>query len=276
VGGRKWTQERRDRQTKRPKETGTLAERELKRLGHVLINVDEKEDAEVCIEPECNKDFCKLGCLCKSLEVPMREEFHCGKAECIFLCLCSQAGASNCLFDSRVQDMTRNLAPEEKEFTNTVISKGSENLVVAERGKRERKMPHRLQTDFVTGEELESSGIGKKRHSLKLEDQPIATPKKRLLTENWDVNSYWSQDDRQCNVPSPDFLEDRCTKVSRRTEKFDDDDEKLVHLQKKPIATKKNQIQEPVKTSMVVLGDSEEVKISSIFLILRLYNYILL
>lgn len=152
-GTRMWSQDKLNfyqNRRKRGKTVGTFAERELMRLGHVIINMDNKPSASAVKEAEdtsstCSKDFCKLGCVCNSLEVPMREEFHCGKAECIFQCICVKAGASNCLFDCRVQDKTRNLAPEQKEFTNTVISTGAENLVVAERGKRERKVPQRLQ-----------------------------------------------------------------------------------------------------------------------------------
>jgi Domain of unknown function (DUF4801) len=153
-GANKWSEEKLNfyqNRRKRGKLVGTMAERELLRLGHVIINMDSKLSVSAAKEaedtPTCSKDFCKMGCVCKSLEVPMREEFHCGKAECIFQCICVNAGASNCFFDSRVQDKTRNLAPEQKEFTNTVISSGSgaENLVVAERGKRERKVPTRLQ-----------------------------------------------------------------------------------------------------------------------------------
>jgi hypothetical protein len=150
---RMWSQDKLNfyqNRRKRGKKIGTLAERELRRLGHVIINMNGKPSASAVKETEdsessCRKDFCKLGCVCISLQVPMREEFHCGKAECIFQCICVKAGASNCFFDCRVQDKTRNLAPEQKEFTNTVISTGAENLVVAERGKRERKVPQRLQ-----------------------------------------------------------------------------------------------------------------------------------
>jgi hypothetical protein len=255
AGGRKWSQARIDaykNRKKRKKEIGTLAERELRRLGHVVINMTEpsKEPVEVEVELDikCENDFCRLGCICNSLEVPMREEFHCGKAECIFKCICVQAGASNCLFDSRVQDKTRNLAPEEKEFINTVISKGSENLMVAERGKRERKMPHRLQSDFVTGEELDAQGIGKFRVPSKHDAHEIAaaTPKKRLLVENWDMYSRMTEEDRLSIVPSPDFLENRCTKtIATLEDSVDVEDETSRPL--------------PVSSSVLVLDKSVEV-----------------
>ncbi|XP_059484765.1 uncharacterized protein LOC132202081 isoform X2 [Neocloeon triangulifer] len=216
-----WSQERFEmykNRKKRKHDTRTKAERELSRLGHVVINMSQKpvtpevEDSDSSFEiSHCKKAFCKLGCVCPSLSVPMREEFHCGKAECIFKCLCSNAGASNCLFDSRVTEKTRNLAPGEKEFINTVISKGSENMVVADRGKRERKIPQRLQNDFLTGEELETASFNLKntgRDSI----EEVCTParKKRLLLENWNAQLVQQQSDRQSSVPSPDFLEKRC------------------------------------------------------------------
>ncbi|CAB3360329.1 Hypothetical predicted protein [Cloeon dipterum] len=178
------------------------AERELSKLGHVVINVDkDKRAAEVeqASEVACEKEFCKLGCVCQSLKGSMRDEFHCGKEDCLFGCKCAQAGASNCVNDPRVRDKIRDRAPAEKEFINTVI-KGSELLVMAERGKRERKVPQRLVCDFVTGEEIESSCSKRAR----LDDADYPTVRKRLLDEYWEKQL----DDRVSNLQSPDILEE--------------------------------------------------------------------
>lgn len=63
----------------------------------------------------------------------------------------------------------------------------------------------------MTGEEYEVVS-GKKRHS-KGEEPFLAKTKKRLLLDNFDMNSYSDSQDRQFVVASPDFLEDRCART---------------------------------------------------------------
>lgn len=38
--------------------------------------------------PECGGEFCKLGCICYSLKVPVKVPLHCRRPECMFGCTC--------------------------------------------------------------------------------------------------------------------------------------------------------------------------------------------
>lgn len=48
----------------------------------------EKEFSIVNSENECEKDFCKLGCVCVSLASKIPKKQHCAKDSCIFYCTC--------------------------------------------------------------------------------------------------------------------------------------------------------------------------------------------
>ncbi|XP_071334903.1 MAX gene-associated protein isoform X4 [Trachinotus anak] len=39
-------------------------------------------------EPECGQEFCRLGCVCSSLQHPNRGPLHCRRPECMFGCAC--------------------------------------------------------------------------------------------------------------------------------------------------------------------------------------------
>ncbi|XP_061785343.1 MAX gene-associated protein isoform X1 [Nerophis lumbriciformis] len=40
--------------------------------------------------PVCGKEFCRLGCVCHSLNCPARDALHCRRLECMFNCTCSE------------------------------------------------------------------------------------------------------------------------------------------------------------------------------------------
>lgn len=44
--------------------------------------------------PACDKEYCRLGCICDSLdpEQPSSTQAHCGKPSCMLECICSDSG----------------------------------------------------------------------------------------------------------------------------------------------------------------------------------------
>jgi len=128
--------------------------RALKTLGVKIIEFDEHDD---CMD--CLKDYCKLGCICDSLRTKQIPPAHCGKVECMFSCCCSKEALkySSCgsrrvnisaAVGARIQeDSQRNMAVEERKFSNTVVVTASKDAVMlGGRGtRRERKVPQRYQ-----------------------------------------------------------------------------------------------------------------------------------
>ncbi|KAK7790720.1 hypothetical protein R5R35_007958 [Gryllus longicercus] len=133
--------------------------RELTRLD---VNVIEMWDAR---NQKCTEEYCKLGCVCESLECckPAIQQ-HCGKEECMFTCECEPKSYKR--GDSRQhtllspltlltipQQNRRILAKEEKEFQQTVIRAKHETIVVGSNGssrrKREIKLPGRYRDSYV-------------------------------------------------------------------------------------------------------------------------------
>jgi len=128
--------------------------RALKTLGVKIIEFDEHDD---CMD--CLKEYCKLGCICDSLRTKQIPPDHCGKVECMFSCCCSKEALkySSCgsrrvnisaAVGARIQeDSQRNMAVEERKFSNTVVVTASKDAVMlGGRGtRRERKVPQRYQ-----------------------------------------------------------------------------------------------------------------------------------
>jgi hypothetical protein len=156
--------------------------RELNRLDVNVIVMG--EDRNGCIEKiyggtSCEKDFCRLGCVCASLRTSQPSATlsdHCGNLECMFKCSCqelssdqpninSNAEKPSLLYSTamRLQDEeNRHLAKVEKEFRHTVIQAKNEVIVLGGsscgdggRRRREIKLPERYR-DFsvVLGKEF--------------------------------------------------------------------------------------------------------------------------
>lgn len=137
------------------------ANRELLRLNCKVISVDVKQN-----EPKvkCSKPYCQLGCVCDSLNCPTIIGAHCRKTKCLFMCTCpkSRNRVINITLPSnngellsvdavtRIEDEAkRNLAREEKEFTQTVIYSQEGALVVGSgyKSRRVTKTPRKY-TEF--------------------------------------------------------------------------------------------------------------------------------
>ena len=161
--------------------------RALKTLGVNFYEFDDKsgDDGTGGKLVVCEKEFCRLGCVCETLASKPVATTHCGKAECMFRCCCSEealkiaaaaalsptgtrrAGsmgisAEGCVAKLRSTN-TRRLAAEERKFNNTVVaatgSAGStaDYLMLGAtsgRQRRERKVPTRYQDSDVFTAEL--------------------------------------------------------------------------------------------------------------------------
>merc|ERR1719209_1718422 len=132
--------------------------RALKTLGVKIIEFDDHDGSD----DTCTKDYCRLGCICDSLRTKQMPPSHCGKVECMFSCCCSKEALkySSCgsrrvnisaAVGARIQeDSQRNMAVEERKFSNTVVVTSDKDAVMlgdrTGRGtRRERKLPQRYQ-----------------------------------------------------------------------------------------------------------------------------------
>lgn len=140
-------------------------ELELRRLNVQVIDVNiNKRPSKVTL---CTKPECILGCVCLDTDVEWPQ--HCGKQKCIFECLCppSRNNVKNdkhqfinfpegCdIFTAKTVEnirdhASRNLAKEERKFTQTVIRSNDQTIVVGdgERRRRATKAPVKY-TDFI-------------------------------------------------------------------------------------------------------------------------------
>ena len=67
--------------------------RALKTLGVNFYEFDDKtgEDGQTSSSNRfCDKDYCRLGCVCETLASKPVAATHCGKADCMFRCVCSE------------------------------------------------------------------------------------------------------------------------------------------------------------------------------------------
>lgn len=61
--------------------------KELKRLNVTVIDTADEATKSKSSEL-CTKPFCRLGCVCESIEAKKYISSHCNRAECIFDCKC--------------------------------------------------------------------------------------------------------------------------------------------------------------------------------------------
>ncbi|KAG5887737.1 hypothetical protein JTB14_003898 [Gonioctena quinquepunctata] len=150
---------------KKPQKRKSKVESELLRLNCKLVNV-EVEDSPT--EGICGKSYCQLGCICKTLKCENVFSYHCQRFQCMFNCTCPKekalvynhnltlpAGTDILSTDTvnRIEDEAkRNLAKEEREFTQTVIHTNDKTIVVGLGGRnklrRNTKTPAKF-SDYV-------------------------------------------------------------------------------------------------------------------------------
>lgn len=126
---------------------------ELRRLNVAVIDMPTSPETVVCKTP----DICRLGCICSSLLCVVVRD-NCGLEKCMFGCICLKTQH----FDRGSQSYTwvqnkakENLAKEERNFKQTVVRSGKDDLILVEgRRKREIKMPKKYSEDFLSSADL--------------------------------------------------------------------------------------------------------------------------
>ena len=168
---------------------------ELKRLNVKVIEVNLEEHDEAV---KCNNEFCRMGCVCKSLATTSSLiSYHCGVPECMFKCTCNYNKKNrgnlkvtlpigiDVLSETAVSrlevEAKRNLAKVEKEFTQTVIRANNQTIIVGGRTNRQRrtsKLPKKY-TDFIEdSENLYGNSLHKSSIDNKDENKHRATETK--------------------------------------------------------------------------------------------------
>ncbi|KAL1505848.1 hypothetical protein ABEB36_005311 [Hypothenemus hampei] len=153
----------------------TRTSRELKKLNCKMITVDVESNKT---EDICLKPYCKLGCICNSLRCNTLIGLHCRQSKCIFQCICSHNKyivnipssidapyLSSDAVSVIENEAKKNLAKEEKEFTQTIIY-SNENAIVVEMGnklRRAARMPKKY-VNFYNNKVLQEKSVVRKKH----------------------------------------------------------------------------------------------------------------
>lgn len=147
----------------RKRRTCMGTKRELLRLNCKVVTME----ANVSAQPSkaCTKSYCQLGCVCESLKCETIIGIHCRKFACMFECFCpkrqnaiiniSAPSNSDSTYLSRdavnrIEDEAKkNLAREEREFTQTIIYSNDSAIVLGSGNKPRRaaRAPKKY-TDF--------------------------------------------------------------------------------------------------------------------------------
>ncbi|XP_077289123.1 over compensating males [Arctopsyche grandis] len=150
---------------------------ELKKLNVTVIDIG--GDA---MKENCNNDYCKLGCVCNSLNTNYFLNEHCGSPECMFDCKCNleddkKSSSNICspekspkISQSAVLNLqhqvNRNLSKEEKKFHRTVIRSDDQTILVGAK-RRGVKLPKRFE-DYK-GSFSKGKDVSPKEHQLSSE-----------------------------------------------------------------------------------------------------------
>ncbi|XP_078720492.1 uncharacterized protein LOC144937101 isoform X2 [Lampetra fluviatilis] len=146
----------------------------------------------------CQKEFCRLGCVCDSLGEGRAEPAHCGKPECMLECSCPpQARHQAGLSMSKQSGITDGTEPEDESFG---------------RHKRRKRLPTRLSGTHVFYDDVASDCYafwkltGRKGHKRKLEGLDSEIHKKRIaLWSDMDKSSQGNVDSASSNdIPAPE------------------------------------------------------------------------
>ena len=75
----------------------------------------EKEDSDH--KPPCDKEYCRLGCICDSIDTKTEDQSHCGKPDCMFGCKCRPKNRNQKSAGERTSRETGETSKEERETT---------------------------------------------------------------------------------------------------------------------------------------------------------------
>ncbi|KAL1505849.1 hypothetical protein ABEB36_005312 [Hypothenemus hampei] len=174
----------------------TRTSRELKKLNCKMITVDVESNKT---EDICLKPYCKLGCICNSLRCNTLIGLHCRQSKCIFQCICSHNKyivnipssidapyLSSDAVSVIENEAKKNLAKEEKEFTQTVIYTNERAIVVGTANKKRRviKAPKKYM-DFYDNEFFEAKSLVTKKSQF--------VKQLFIEVEDYDIPQYFSQ-----------------------------------------------------------------------------------
>ncbi|XP_031338921.1 uncharacterized protein LOC116167639 isoform X1 [Photinus pyralis] len=164
--------------TKSDSPTLKKTEAEMRRLNCKFLSIPTNED--VSSKGPCKKEHCALGCVCSNYST-LLDQSHCGKYKCMFECTCKNRSESNtfsqCVINQLQDEAKKNLAKEEKEFTQTLIKTNNQLILVgdSERRKRKAKVPRRYD-DFIESEVLDKSVVYHKPLPLDLPKPKVEPP----------------------------------------------------------------------------------------------------
>lgn len=136
---------------KKPQKKKSKVELELLRLSCKVVNVEVEENY---IEESCNKPYCRLGCVCKSLKCDGIMTYHCQNVSCMLECKCPREKSME--YDklmlppgtdilskdavTRIEDEAKkDLAKVEREFTQMVIHTNDKTIVVGTGGRHKTR-----------------------------------------------------------------------------------------------------------------------------------------
>lgn len=174
--------------------------KELNRLDVTVIQLPDK----------CQYSFCKLGCICESLQYSHSIKQHCGLLKCMFGCKCGFSKYNNNNKNSETLPTLVNLnnerqlrlAKEEQKFHQTVIVSGKKRILL--------KANKRQNSNFETYDS--SDNKVKNRQNTLIEREPSIVARKLLFknVEIWCMvhnlykcfckNRFVSKYDSQSNV----------------------------------------------------------------------------
>uniref|UniRef100_A0A8D8V9I8 MGA conserved domain-containing protein n=1 Tax=Cacopsylla melanoneura TaxID=428564 RepID=A0A8D8V9I8_9HEMI len=184
---------------KRKRNNSSRVKWELKRLD-VLIFEQESEAKNG--DGTCSNEFCKLGCICESIQVRPKHRAinHCSKIDCIFKCVCPAPkrndpkppirDESEIIRSIAEKRNGRNLAKKEKEWIQTLVKTNDEYIIMqstsGNKNKREVKKPERYREESLHWEnvahqkflyeKVKRSLREKAKKATKDDSSPTATP----------------------------------------------------------------------------------------------------
>lgn len=105
---------------------------ELKRLHVTIIRLAEETEDKMC-----EKAFCKLGCICSSLECRLVISEHCGREDCMFKCNCGNSDRRDLRCNSQLINLNNKLhsrlSKEEQKFQQTVVVSNDKPILLNSR-----------------------------------------------------------------------------------------------------------------------------------------------
>ncbi|XP_031631144.1 uncharacterized protein LOC116345684 [Contarinia nasturtii] len=176
-----------DKNTKSEKTSKNKLIKELRRLNVTVIDTANEMSTSKKTDELCQKSFCKLGCVCGSIDTAKYIQIHCQRPECMFECVCVNSPFKegnpfylNNSFDALQARANACLAKEEKEFKSTIIVSENDMFVLPNTStatKRSSKKPKRFTNDETYLEDTETETIFKSKRRRPEEKVTVIEPR---------------------------------------------------------------------------------------------------